>query len=291
MKIYLPLVYSEKVKRPDKKYILNNIFGEDFLILLLAYTYHSSHPWLNAIGLLFLQLSFWCVYELGYIENDIIGEKFEDKAILSYNYKSFNYSFRLWEPWAWAVFLSIIGTILLKNDIAIADWLFSTLSSTNNILDLTPILGGLLFWLAFLLVLRALFHLYNNLNKQSRVWFYVLLQVCRYCGYLVLLTTNQIGLFLLLSVIVTRCILYILYRYMGGKSQDWPMDFPKYFFTFLIYLMFVGSVAVNSRDLSLVLNYQVPLISLFCIARGSKQFYKIISQFVHVSKDSSNRVT
>lgn len=290
MKYYLPLVYSEKVKRPNKKYILNNIFGEDSLLLLLAYIY-GSPSLLNAIGLLFLQLSFWCIYELGYIENDIVGDKFEDRAVLSYNYKTFNYTFRLWEPWVWSIFLSIIGTVLLKNNLAIDSNPFSRSLFDNNVSELYLVSIGLVFWLAFLLVLRALFHIYNNLNKQSRVWFYVLLQACRYCGYLVLLTTNQIGLFLLFSIIITRCILYILYRYMGGKSQDWPMEFPRYFFCLLLYSILIISVALNERDPSLILNFQVLLITLFCIARGGKQFYKIKSQFVHVSKDSSNRVT
>ena len=84
MKIYLPLLYSEKVKRPDKRYFLNNILGEDYIILLLSFAYSSSHFLSNAVGLFFLQIAFWCIYELGYIENDVVGEKFEDKAILSY---------------------------------------------------------------------------------------------------------------------------------------------------------------------------------------------------------------
>jgi len=78
VKFYIPLLYSEKVKRPEKKFFLLTVLGEDFLILLLSFTFTSSHPLTNALGLFFLQISFWCIYEIGYIENDIIGEKFED---------------------------------------------------------------------------------------------------------------------------------------------------------------------------------------------------------------------
>lgn len=289
--IYIPLIYSEKVKRPDKKYILNNIIGEDFLILLLAFTYNSYHPLSNALGLLILQISFWCIYELGYIENDIIGEKFEDKAVLSYNYKSFNYSFSLWQPWIWSLCLSIIGVIFLSKDIVVKGRLDSVFFFRDNNPHLLQVFEGLLLWLSFLLFLRALFHIYNHLNKQSRVWFYLLLQACRYCGYLVLLTTSTIGVFLLFSAILTRSIQYILYRYLGGKSNNWPMDFPKYFFCLLIFWLSVVLVAANTRDWFLIANFQVLLISIFCIARGSKQFYKVLAQFVHVKKDSSNRVT
>ena len=116
MKIYIPLLYSEKVKRPDKNYFLNNILGEDFIILALSFSYSSSNPWLNVVGLFLLQMAFWCVYELGYIENDKIGDKFEDKAILSYNYKSYEYSFGIWQPWLWSFILSIIGIAVLSED-------------------------------------------------------------------------------------------------------------------------------------------------------------------------------
>lgn len=291
MKIYIPLLYSEKVKRPERKYFLNNIIGEDFLILLLAFTYYSSHPWSNALGLFLLQISFWCIYELGYVENDIIGDKFEEKAVLSYNYNTFEYSFRLWQPWVWSLSLSTLGTIILNRDLVVESKLLSQLAFSQSNRHLFQVLQGLLLWVAFLVVLRVLFHIYNNLNKQSRIWFYLLLQTCRYCGYLVLLSTNFAGLLLLLSIILTRSIQYILYRYLGGKNSSWPMDFPKYFFCLLIYLMFITVVAANDRDLSLIINYQVLLISIFCIARGSKHFYKVFSQFLHVSKDGSNQVT
>ena len=291
MKIYIPLIYSEKIKRPDKKYILNNIIGEDFLILLLSFTYNSPHPWSNAFGLLMLQISFWCIYELGYIENDIIGEKFEDKAVLSYNYKSFNYSFPLWQPWVWSLCLSIIGIVFLSRDIVITGKLNSALYLTDNNLNLLQAVEGLTFWVAFLSFLRALFHIYNHLNKQSRVWLYFLLQASRYCGYLVLLTTSTAGIFLLFSVVLTRSIQYALYRYLGGKRNDWPMDFPKYFFCLLIFLLLTILVAANNRDWSLINNFQVVLSGAFCIARGSKQFYKVFAQFISVREDSSNRVT
>lgn len=291
MKNYIPLLYSEKVKRPDKKYFLYTVLGEDFIILLLSFTYSSSHQWLNALGIFLLQISFWCIYEIGYIENDIIGDKFEEKAVLSYNYNSYKYSFRPWEPWIWAVCLSALGIFVLNQDLAIkSQTVIVTPLINESYQDLYHLYTGFLLWIGFLLILRFLFHIYNHLNKQSRVWFYLLLQACRYCGYLVLLTTNTIGLILLVSKILTRSIQYVLYRYMGGKDSDWPIKFPRYFFLLLIYLLFISAIAANSRDFSLVANYQVLLITVFCLLRGCKHFQKVFAQFLHVSKDSSNRV-
>ena len=291
MKIYIPLLYSEKVKRPDKKYFLNNIIGEDFIILILSFSYASSHPWLNIAGLFFLQMAFWCIYELGYIENDKIGEKFEDKAVLSYNYKSYEYSYGVWQPWLWALVLSVLGiTILLKDGMtnSLTAELFSVNDYSQSLLWVSQ---ELVFWMLFLLLLRGLFSVYNGINKQSRVWFYLLLQTCRYGGFLVVMTTNISGLMLLLSSILTRSIQYILYRYLGGKNSSWPMDFPRYFFCLLIYLMLVSVLALNDRDISILFNPQVLLISAFCLLRGSKHFYKVCTQFLPVSEDGSNQVT
>ena len=290
MKIYIPLLYSEKVKRPDKKYFLLTVLGEDFIILLLAFTFISSRPLFSAIGIFLLQIAFWCVYEIGYIENDIIGDKFEDKAVLSYNYSSYEYSFRLWQPWVWALVLSILGIAFLKQDILIAESKTASTLFTNYNEQILYLSRNLTYWIAFLLSLRFLFHIYNHINKQSRVWFYLLLQACRYCGYLILLTTNTIGLILLVSKILTRSIQYVLYRYMGGKNSDWPMSFPRYFFYLLIYLLILGAIATNERNISLMFNYQVLAIIAFCLIRGCKHFQKVLFQFVHVSKDGSNRV-
>ena len=290
MNIYIPFFYSEKIKRPDQNFFLLSVLGEDFLILLLAFSFVSSHPWTNALGLFLLQVSFWCIYEIGYIENDILGEKFEDKAVLSYNYNSYKYSFQLWQPWIWAVVFSILGIAVLYQEIAIKGVHLGTAIFGNYHRELFQISESFLYWAAFLLVLRFLFHIYNQLNKQSRVWFYFLLQACRYCGYLVLLTTNTVGLILLISKILIRSIQYVLYRYLGGKNSDWPMDLPRYFFYLLIYLLILSATAVNERDISLLFNYQVLAIFTFCLLRGSKHFQKVFSQFVHVSKDSSNRI-
>ena len=291
MKIYIPLLYSEKVKRPDQRYFLNKIIGEDFIILLLSFTYASSYPWLNAIGLLLLQIAFWCIYELGYIENDVIGEKFEDKAVLSYNYESDEYSFSVWQAWLWSLGLSVLGIIVLSKGQIIDSISVDFLPFNWYDYNLVWISTELVYWTIFLLVLRGIFYIYNHINKQSRVWFYLILQACRYCGFLVVVTTNTVGLMLLVSNILTRSVQYTLYRYLGGKNSSWPMDFPRYFFCLLIYILLLSILAANERDLSLIANPQVLLIAVFCIARGSKDFYKVFTQFIPVSEDGSNEVT
>ena len=266
VKIYIPLIYSEKIKRPDKRYFLNNIIGEDFIILWLSFAYTSSHLLFSSISIFLLLIAFWCIYELGYIENDVIGDKYEDKAVLSHNYKSGEYSFELWQPWLWSLGLSILGIFALEQNKIIEIFSPDSLPSESYWYIFSAISEKLIYWVIFLLVLRGTFYVYNHINKQSRVWFYLLLQTLRYCGFLVIITTNTIGLMLLASCILTRSIQYILYRYLGGKESSWPMDFPRYFFCLLIYLTLVGIMAINSRDLSLIFNFQVLLVCGFLSA-------------------------
>ncbi|WP_019509251.1 hypothetical protein [Pleurocapsa sp. PCC 7319] len=291
VKIYIPLLYSEKIKRPGKRYFLNNIIGEDFIILWLSFAYTSSHLLLSSISIFLLLIAFWCIYELGYIENDIIGDKYEDKAVLSHNYKSGEYSFGLWQPWLWSLGLSILGIIALENNkiFEISSLDVFTFHGYEHIFS--DISAKLIYWGFFLLALRGIFYVYNNINKQSRVWFYLLLQTFRYCGFLIIITTNTVGLMLLVSCILTRSIQYILYRYLGGQESSWPMDFPRYFFCLLIYILLIGILAVNSRDLSLIFNFQVLLICSFCLLRGRKGFTNVFANFLPVSQDGSNGVT
>ena len=285
MKFYIPLLYSVKVKKPKKNYFLRNIIGEDFIILLLAFAYDSTHFWQTTIILFLLQISFWCVYELGYIENDTIGEKFEDKAILSCNYGSYEY-FPSWQPWGWSFILSAIAILFIYFNLE--DFFNLTLNLDSD--RLRNITKNYLLWIAFLVNLRWMFYVYNHINKQSRVWFYLLLQTCRYCGYLILFTASTVGLMLLISKTATRSIQYILYRYAGGNSNSWPINFPRYFFYLLIFILLTGVVAINERDLSLILNSQMLIIAIFCFARGYGHFYKVFLQFVSVKKDGSSHI-
>lgn len=291
MKDYIPLLYSEKIKRPDKHFFLYTILGEDFIILLLSFAYPSSHPWVHGIGLFLLQIAFWCIYELGYIENDLIAEKFEEDAVLSYSYKSYKSYFPLWQPWLWSFILSFLGLIILSNNITIEDSPinFALFNNYNN--NLFWVAQNLIKWIIFLVALRGIFHIYNYINKQNRTWFYLLLQTCRYCGFLVIFTTNIVGLTFLLSKVLTRSIQYIIYRYLSIKNSSWPWEFPRYFYCLLIYLLLLGVLAINERDFSLIANLQVLLITAFCIGRGAKQFLRVFTEFESVAKDGSNKVT
>ena len=186
--------------------------------------------------------------------------------------------------------LSALGILTLAKDKAATALPFNFLPNQYSI-DPLWVSQELAYWIIFLVALRILFYIYNYINKQSRVWLYFLLQAFRYCGFLIVLPANIAGLVLLLSSILTRSIQYTLYRYLGGKSGSWPMDFPRYFFCLLIYLVILGAIAANDRNLSTIFNPQVLLISAFCLLRGCKHFYRVCAQFLPVSEDGSSQIS
>jgi len=284
---YFPLRYTRRVKKRATKYLFRVILGDDFLVILLAFNWAANQPLLHGIGLFFMLISFWCIYEVGYLENDLVGEKYEDNPVLSSTYKLYKQRGFSCQPWLYSLLLATIGIVIVE---ASQNYGFYADSiGTNSFISLLR--NNLSFWLIFLLCVRFLFRIYNYANKQTRVWFYLILQICRYFGFAIVIQTSTIGTIFLIGNTITRFIPYILYRYMGGKSGNWPKEFPTYFFRFIFYIFLLLGLVLCSPDLplSLLVDKQTLFIALFCIVRGSLQIWRVLFQSKPVWKDSSNR--
>ena len=111
--VYLPFFYLEKVKRIGEKYTSKVIIWDDLPILLFAFSWQATHWLLHSVSILFLLVSFWCVYELGYYENDYVAEKYEDQPKLSITYHIYKQMMQTWYPWFWSLLFGAIGVVLL----------------------------------------------------------------------------------------------------------------------------------------------------------------------------------
>ena len=81
---YLPGQYLSHVKRPGQRYILRGILQEDFAFWVLASVVFARVPAAHVTGLAFLLLSFWAIYERGYVDNDrVLAARFELEPRLS----------------------------------------------------------------------------------------------------------------------------------------------------------------------------------------------------------------
>ncbi|MEM9274094.1 MAG: hypothetical protein AAGA80_14165 [Cyanobacteria bacterium P01_F01_bin.143] len=284
--IYFPLYYLEKIKRPGENYLLKAILLDDFPVLILAFSWISPQPILNAIAILFFAISFWCIYEFGYYENDLVAEKYEDEPQLSQTYQDYKLGVSWWKPWIWSLLFGTIGILFLEGSQKATSILdLGWLQHENLLLKDGLSLG--LSWIGFLLVSRLCFWVYNYVNKKTRIWLYLVLQMTRYCGFLVVTASSIAGINALLCQIFTRSISYIMYRYSGGRKTSWP-NLPEQFLKLLLFIPMMIGMSIALSDFSILLSWQTLAIVAWFGLRSRNQTFKIIKEFQLISKDGAN---
>jgi hypothetical protein len=206
---YFPLRFTAEGKFTPSIFLWQHV-QQDLPVILLAY----FSGWANLPLLLLLYFVFLTVYEMGYYENDFSAAKLEKSPTLhpgSARFREYGI-----HPWSW------IWTLAL-----------------------TAVIGGLssfrlaLIWLAFLLVVRAIFYIYNKLPTKSRIPLYCVLQVCKYFGYWLVIAPCFIGIFLLVAQAVRMTLPYTIYRLTG---KDTVKAFHKIRFFVFFGLLVVAAV-------------------------------------------------
>jgi hypothetical protein len=125
----LPLIYSTKIKRPKTNYFLRAIIGQDYTLLLLAFSLVSSDPVICSISLLFFLISYFCTYEIGYYENDRLAHKYENKPRVSEEFSSYLGCFKPWFAWLWGIIFSVPAAWLASSEIS---WIPSALDEMGR---------------------------------------------------------------------------------------------------------------------------------------------------------------
>ena len=285
--IYLPFTYLEKVKRRGENYTLKIILSDDIPLLLLAFSWQANNAILHGISLIFLSISFWCVYEIGYYENDLVAERHEQKPKLASTYYDYRHIMQTSYPWLWSLVLGWIGIVLLNQ--AQGVYLpFMGLLVEQQIEFINSTILFFLSWILFLICVRYYFKIYNYFNKQARTWLYLILQSLRYYGFLWITSTNLIGISFLSSHILSRSLLYIVYRYSGGNSDNWPREIPERFLRYLIFIFTLITICFGSQSLAVWQSWQTWAILFWCVIRNPNQIRKTLLQFKPILQDSSN---
>ncbi len=286
--IYLPFFYLEKVKRVEENYTFKVILWDDLPILWLAFSWQANHPLIDGLGIVMLLISFWCVYEIGYYENDYVAEKYEQQPRLSATYYLHKQMMQTTYPWVWSLISGFLGVALIEK------------AQSINLLFCPPFVEPetafnsltlpFLYWVAFLVSARLCFWVYNHLNKHTRTWLYLLLQSFRYYGFLAITATNSVGTGILSAQILSRSILYVVYRYSGGNADSWPKEVPVKLLRCLIFIFLLGAIALGTHSLELWQTWQTWAIILWCLVQGNKQIRVMLSEVKPVFKDGSNDV-
>jgi len=286
---YVPFSYLEKVKRVKENYTIRVILWDDLPMLLFAFAWHLNYSLLIVSSILCLLISFWCMYETGYYENDLIAEKYEEQPNLALTYYAHKQMMTSSFPWVWSLLFGFVGVALLEKAQGIR-YLFNASPLELQIASIHPVILMTAYWAALLLSTRLCFWVFNNFNKHTRTWLYILLQSFRYYGFAVIAYINPIGTSLLSSNILARSILYVVYRYSGGKSTDWPNQIPEKALRCLIFVFLLGAISFGTQSLALWQTWQTWAIIFWCIIQGKGQFIRILSQVRPIIKDGSNCV-
>lgn len=284
--IYIPLLYTERVKLSDQKYFFKVIVAEDLLFLILGTSWLSDRPILHATSLVFLMLSFWCIYEIGYMENDLIAEKFEKDPALSENYYRYKKRINLWQPWFWAIILAIPGIVLLES-IKVTPSLFEFGFQFNQ-LNRASLLTDMGLWLGLLIALRASYWVYNRIDKTTRTWLYPVLQIYKCFGFLCITVTNLVGSMLFVAQVLSRWLPYIIYRY---SRTEWLNNMTNIgqLLRWILFAFMLAAVAIGAQNPSLLINWQALVIFSYCVLRGRRQFWEIVSNAHPIWQDRWER--
>lgn len=263
--VYVPFAYIEKVKHSDKRYLRNAILGEDVPFILLASSWISVNFSLHALSTIMLVLSFWCIYETGYYENDRVADDFEGNTAVSNKYKSYKRSMGIILPWGWALAIAMPGLALLQ---------FIQPSSSKLQTFGLSFSYSLMLWFGLLLCMRLTFWCYNYLDKQTRMWFYPLLQFYRYFSCAIITTTNLAGAILLIAQIFARWFSYLVYRHGGGS---WP-QLPVALIRWVLLLFLMGGIAIGAQRIEEVMSWQAIIIVSYCTFKARRQLWSTVQQ-------------
>ncbi len=212
---YLPGEYVSRVKHPGKRYF-GSILREDFSFWVLCSIGLATNPAAHFVGLLLLLLSFWSIYERGYLDNDLMAESWEIDPKLTKEYSTETFSISMVQPWIWALACGAAGVAILH-------------PHKDAFLQYCGV------WAAVLVCVHFCFRLYNRLDKQTRLWIYPLLQVGRTASFALVVAIEPAGIAALSAHIVSRWVPYLSYRL--GRSMEWP-EFPTALIRLIAFMLF-----------------------------------------------------
>jgi hypothetical protein len=252
-RVYLPGEYISRIKRPGQRYIWRGVLQEDFAFWLLSSIALAGNPVSHVVGLLLLLLSFWAIYELGYIDNDLVAIRYEADPKLSTAFYSVDVATPVVQPWIWAVLAGAAAVAVLH-----PGW--------------TVFAAYLSRWIAALIMTYALFMFYNRLDKPTRVWIYPLLQFARCAAFMIIVPVTSIGVAALGAHLLSRWVPYKVYRL---TSRQWPVVRPELMRAILFVLL--SLLTIGSAGLSTVLTWSALALLLWNIFRARRDLCKVFT--------------
>ncbi len=257
---YFPFFYTARIKR-SQGFLVKQVFLEELPVILIMFAaLHgpSIVPVLICLGMLFV--SYLLVYEVGYAENDRVGEATEAQPKLSKGYFAHR-TFRL-EPdvWVWATLITLAAFAVTPQDLQIA--MLSNLQLQTLLAPEYSVWLLTVVWMVFLGVSRAVFYAFNHVPLAWRVFVYLPLHATKYFGPLLLLPIHPAGVALGFAQVVRTWSMYAIRR-AGGDEHALSSQMVRLAFL-CMFSVVVFSIAELTRDEAFLL----ALAFAFCILRA-----------------------
>lgn len=198
-RLYYPGRYLTKVKRPGSRYV-RKIIKEDVALWILATVWVAENPITDSIGLMLLALSFWAIYETGYVDNDLVAEEHEEEPALTTEFRQRKVTFPPRAPFLWATVSGALGLLVLR------------MPNLPSLLDL--LLWALVLWFSL-----GVFRIYNRLDKGTRILMFPILQLLRTAAFIVVVPTVPLAIVAITIHVIMRWASYYVYRTVPG---GWP---------------------------------------------------------------------
>jgi len=229
------------------------------MVLVLASVPAATAPFSAMLAYLFLILSFFVIFEIGYHENDWLGaEREESPCLTEARIRELG---TMVEPEAWcaAILLAVPGIILLAIQepfgwVADEHWLVRSA-------------WLMVLWGLVLIAMRGLFALFNRIDKRSRVLVYLPLQAMKGIGIVSILDlpVTIVGMELLIAQPIARWIPYVAYRASGGEWLETPDRLYR-----LILFAVLFAATLPFIDWATTLVWPIVLIFGWCLLHARK---------------------
>jgi hypothetical protein len=223
--VYLPGTYLVRVKRPLQPGAFRQLMTDDLALWMLIAAPGPGLRFLAGIAALFLSL--WSVYEIGYCENDVCATRLEADPVVSAEFACFDTARFTLKACMSAVLLALGGALMIRP---------AAFPATAAA------------WLAVLAALRAVFWLYNRIDKTTRVWLYLVLHMFRTLALAAVLPIGAPGMIAGVTQIVARWQDYLCYRMARTAEGFRWRNSPLRLIQLLLFLLCLGTLARAGED-------------------------------------------
>lgn len=262
-RVYLPGQYLTLIKRPGERYIVRGIIQEDFAFWVIASLGLASFWPTHLLGLTLLLISFWAIYERGYVDNDWVAQHHEKNPKLSKAYGVVEVATPRFTPWVWAASCGTAAILLLR-------W------------PAPPKPQDFAIWAALLIATHWIFRAYNRLDKNTRVWIFPALQFARTGAFALLVPVGLTATLGLAAHLIARWIPYYGYRL---NSKNWP-DGQFFLSRLLIYLLLNLIFALTQR-LAMLLTWTALAMLSWNVVRARKDLRSLISEARRIDRSAA----